>query len=54
MPEFARGGGGGGMLKFRFDRRITFALWLLCCTVKAVSNDREDKRYAGNDKGRNE
>ena len=53
MAEFAPGGE-GGMLKFRFDRRITFALCLLCCTVKAVSNDREEKRYAGNDKGRNE
>ena len=53
MYEFARAEG-GGMLRFRFDRCITFALCLLCCAVKAVSNDRKEKRYARNDKGRNE
>ena len=31
---------------------ITFAL--LCCTVHAVVNDREERRNAGNDKGGNE
>ena len=30
---------------------LGFTFTLLCCIVHAVSNDREEKRNAGNDKG---
>ena len=36
------------LLKFRFDQRMTFVLCLSYCTVHAMLNDREDKRYAVN------
>ena len=35
-------------------RGIPFAVFVLCCTVHAVPNDREEKRNGGNDEGGNE